>query len=466
MATGRRTTRVTRRSMLQGLGLGTATLFAKPLIKQAFADGTTPKRLLVLCMPNCSVKSDWAPMGGRDVLAKTGVAETFNFNFCNDPLVPVRQYVTIVHGVDHRRMGGDPHGGGFLRYSTGGHIQQGEATRDPGAGALPGDGNMPKLPSIDQLLIKGSKMIGDPSLPIKGGLQLALNTRGRTDGVHFITLSYSVPEAGGKPAALRPENTPYRTYARIVELSAPGTSSSPEAQAMVAEQVKRDKSILDWVKGDVTRLQARLGTKQKVKLESHLTGLREFEQSLGMRANAGPRPQVTVPKTIEMVEANGDFPKIFDQYHDLVKLAFQLDLVRTATILYGHGNQAWNGIHGRAHGGGWRDNRTHTKTQMALIAGYIKRCSEVIDFDGSPLIDNMVMTLSSDVGEQHNHTNVPYLVIGGKNLGIKGNRALTYMGRASNDVFASLAPPLGLTLPDGKFGDPAHCQGPLPELVG
>jgi hypothetical protein len=102
---------------------------------------------------------------------------------------------------------------------------------------------------------------------------------------------------------------------------------------------------------------------------------------------------------------------------------------------------------------------------MELLAGYIQRCAAVTDFDGSPLIDNMVMTLSSDVGEQHNHTNVPYLVIGGKNMGIQGGRALTYMGRASNDVFSSLAKPLGLTLPGDKFGDPEHAQGPLPEFV-
>src|SRR5687768_17053885 len=256
--------RVTRRSMLSGIGLGTATLFARPLIRDAFAQAGAlqVRRLLVLCMPNCSVKADWAPRGGRDAIAKTGVATDFQFNFCNEPLMPVKQYVNVLHGLDHKRMGGDPHGGGFLRYSTGGHIQQGDMTRDPGAGRLPGDGNMPKLPSIDQLLIKGSKIIGDPSLPIKGGLQLALNTRGRTDGAHFITLSYTVPEAGGKPQALRPENTPYRTYARIIELSAP-TTSSPEAQAMVVEQIKRDKSVLDWVRGDITKLQMRLGGIQK-----------------------------------------------------------------------------------------------------------------------------------------------------------------------------------------------------------
>ena len=459
--------RVTRRSMLRGIGLGTATLFARPLLDDAFAQvgGIQPRRLLVLCMPNCSVKSDWAPNGGRNVLAGTGTATEFTFNFCNEPLNPVKQYVNVIHGVDHKKMGGDPHGGGFLRYSTGGHIQQGEGTGDPGAGRLPGDGNMPKLPSIDQLLIKNSKIVGDPSLPIKTGLQLALNTRGRTDGVHFITLSYTVPEAGGKPQALRPENTPYRTYARIVELAAPTSSPGTEGSAMVTEQLKRDKSVLDFVKGDLERLQGRLGAKQKSKLESHLTGLREYEQALNMRATAGPRPKVDVPKMIEPIEAGGDFAKIFDQYHDLAKLAFQLDLVRTATILYGHGNQAWNGIHGRAHGGGWRGNDVHTKTQIQLIANYVKRCAEVMDFDGSPLIDNMVMTVSSDVGEQHNHNNVPYLVIGGKNLGIKGNRALTYMGRASNDVFSSIAPKLGWTPPDGKFGDPHHAQGPLPEFI-
>src|SRR5688572_23517329 len=257
--------RVTRRSMIRGLGLGTATLFARPLVRDAFAQAGAlqPKRLLLLCMPNCSVKSDWAPRGGRDVLARTGNASEFTYNYCNEPLEPVRQYVNIIHGVDHKKMGGDPHGGGFLRYSTGGHIQQGEGTGDPGAGRLPGDGNMPKLPSIDQLLIKGSPIVGDKTLPIQGGLQLALNTRGRTDGVHFICLSYSVPEPGGKPAALRPENTPYRTYARIVELAAP-RSSSPEARAMVLEQIKRDRSVLDWIRGDVQRLQTRLGTKQRV----------------------------------------------------------------------------------------------------------------------------------------------------------------------------------------------------------
>jgi hypothetical protein len=81
------------------------------------------------------------------------------------------------------------------------------------------------------------------------------------------------------------------------------------------------------------------------------------------------------------------------------------------------------------------------------------------------LIDNTVITLSSDVSEYHKHDNVPFVVAGGKNLGIKGGRVLNYPGAASNDAFSALLKPLGITSTD-KFGDPAWAKGPLPEFVG
>jgi hypothetical protein len=457
--------RVTRRSILSGIGLGTATLFAKPLLRHAFGATTPARRLLVLCMPNCSIKPRWAPTGGRDALAGSGDAANFQWGFCNQPLEMVRQYVTLVDGLDHKRVGGDPHGSGFIRYTTGGTIRAGESARDPGAGRLPGDGNMPVLPSIDQLLIQKSPIVGDKGLAIQTGLQLAIDTRGRTDGIHFITMSYT---AEMLPKAMPPENTPYKTYARVVSVAGPGTST-PEQTAAVLRELERKRSVLDFVKADLGRLNTRLGAAQKSKLESHLTGLREFEMSLmrQQQAGTGPRPMVSFPKEIEMVAPNNNanYPKLFDQYHDLVKLAFQLDLVRTATILYGHGNNAWKSLHSVAHGGSADTLANGTREYMDMIAKYVKRVSEVVDFDGTSLLDNTVITLSSDVSERHNHVNVPYLVIGGKNMGVKGGRVLRYPGRASNDVFSSLAKCYQLELPGGKFGDPMHAQGPLPELV-
>jgi hypothetical protein len=319
------------------------------------------------------------------------------------------------------------------------------------------------IPSVDQLFIQKSPIIGDKGLAIGTGLQLATDTRGRTDGIHFICLSYSV---GALPTPMPPENTPYKTYARIVSLAAPG-STGPEGQAIILKELAKKRSALDFLKTDLARLQARLGTQQRMKLESHATALREYELSLMRQETAGPGPAVKIPPTIEMVapNSNANYRKLCDQYHDLIKLTFQLDLTRTVTLLYGHGNQAYNGLHSVAHGGSADTLANATRWFMDMLAGYIQSLADTIDFDGSPLIDNMVMTLSSDVSERHNFINVPYFVAGGKNLGVQGGRLLRYPGYASNDVFSSLLKPFKVDIAGSKFGDPAHAKGPLPEFV-
>jgi hypothetical protein len=97
-----------RRSLLRGLGLGTATLFGRSMVRDARAQGTNNPlkigRLLVLCMPNCSVKDQWAPRGGRDALATTGTAEMFDFNFCRR-ICPPRSVRRSAYGRHRRRAG-------------------------------------------------------------------------------------------------------------------------------------------------------------------------------------------------------------------------------------------------------------------------------------------------------------------------------------------------------------------------
>jgi hypothetical protein len=221
------------------------------------------------------------------------------------------------------------------------------------------------------------------------------------------------------------------------------------------------------MKSDLNRLQGRLGNQQRMKLEDHLTALREYESSLVRQQMAGPPKPVNIPPMIENIapNSNANYPKICDQYHDLVKLCFQLDLTRAVTLLYGHGNQAYNGLHSTAHGGSADTLAKATNWFMDMLAKYVQRLADTPDLDGSPLIDNMVLTLSSDVSERHNAVNVPYWTAGGKNLGIQGGRLLRYPGYASNDVFSSLMKPFKVQVPDSKFGDPMHAKGPLPEYV-
>ena len=270
------------------------------------------------------------------------------------------------------------------------------------------------------MLIKDSPIIGEKALPIKTGLQLALNTKGRTDGVHFITLSYAIPATPtAVPQALRPENTPYRTYARLVELAAP-VSNSPEARAMIIEQVKRERSVLDWVRDDFERLRARLGQRQRAKLESHLTGLREYEQSLTLRETAKPGPPVEIPKTIDQVEANGDSRRFSTSTTTSVAwLSSWISSARPRSSMATATRPGTASTAGptAAAGAGTAPIRGR---RWSCWPATSPAAPGVQDFDGSPLIDNMVMTLSSDVSEQHNHVNVPYLVVGREEPGHQG----------------------------------------------
>ena len=100
---------------------------------------------------------------------------------------------------------------------------------------------------------------------------------------------------------LPPENTPSKTYSRIMGLVAPGSANpqpgggaSAEQQANVMKELAKKRSVLDFIKNDLSRLQMRLGTQQRTKLESHLTGLREFENSL-IGAGARIRPPAPRP---------------------------------------------------------------------------------------------------------------------------------------------------------------------------
>jgi len=85
----------------------------------------------------------------------------FTLGTANSTLMPASQYMTLVDGLDQKNIGGDPHGSGIIRLMSGGTIRAGEAAKDPGGGTL-GTGNLPLLPTIDQVLVDKSAMLKGP----------------------------------------------------------------------------------------------------------------------------------------------------------------------------------------------------------------------------------------------------------------------------------------------------------------
>jgi hypothetical protein len=455
--------RFTRRSLLSGVGAGTATLLGRPLLRQSLADGAGPRRLLVLYMPNCNIREQWLPSGGRQVGNGTGDATQFTLGTSSAALEPVRSQLTLVTGLDLKNIGGDPHGSGIIRMMTGGTIRAGEKARDPGDGTL-GTGNLPLLPSIDQILVDRSPVLKGPPFY---SLQLAGDTRaddGRTD-VHLRVMSYDL-----KTTPMPPDTAPSATLARVFGNLAPATSG-PDGSAAVARALKEDRSVLDFVQRDLGRLQARLPALERAKLDSHLDALREYERSLvAGSASAGP---VTVPTSLDPVTPNksADHPKIVSEFFGLTKLAFQLDLTRVVTFMFGSGNSqvsfadiagTGKGLHPVAHDYKAGPLGQATSWYCATVAKFIQDLAATKDLDGSSILDNTVVVMFSETAQYHEFTNVPFALFGGSKLGLTGGRCLQYTGRTPADAWAAIAGAFGV--PMASFGDAAYSKGPLPEL--
>jgi hypothetical protein len=453
--------RLSRRTLFQGVGAGTAALFGGAFEREAFGQGAIAKRILVLYMPNSSIRANWVPTGGR-VAGGTGDAAQFTLGSANSTLEPVRSQMTIVDGLDLKNIGGDPHGSGLIRMMTGGTIQAGEKARDPGAGTL-GTGNLPVMPSIDQVLVDKSAMLKGPPFY---SLQFAGDSRaddGRTD-IHMRVMSYDL-----KLTPMPPDLEPTKTFARVFAnvMTGGGTGGQEAAQRAIAEE----KSVLDFIKGDLGRLSQRLPADQRPKLDSHLSALLEFERTLvpptGMPVTLPPPPESVPPN----VSAN--HKKILDQFFGITKLAFQLDLTRVVTFMFGSANSQvaipgisglTKGIHPTAHDYSVAPLTAATAWYCDAVAKFVQDLATVKESDGSSVLDNTIIVMSSDVAQYHEFTNVPMVLFGGSKLGLKGGRCLKYTGRTPSDVWTAVSGAFGV--PMTAFGDPAYNKGPLPELFG
>jgi hypothetical protein len=440
--------RVTRRSFLSGLGAGTAAIIARPLVRECFGQGMPPRRLLVVYMPNTSIRASWLPGGGRTPLTKQGDARQFTLKACNETLAPVREQMTLVTGLDLKKIQGCNHGSAIANLMT-------------------GSGSNAKGSTIDQVLLDRS--------PLLKGTQVAslqLGTDSRADpgknGISLRVMSYDL-----KGAPMPPELEPVKTYNRIFSPLVP-VAGAGDQKAMLERTLAREKSVLDFLGGDLGRLQQRLPAAQREKLDQHLSGLRELERTLSHEGSLAPGslpgPPEAVPPNIST-----NHKKIVDQYMLLMKLALQFDITRVITFMYASGNSqvslgdfmpgyAVGPLHRLAHAYKAPALTQATRWYCQLTAAFLNELAAVKEADGSSLLDNTLVPFFSEVAQYHEHNDVPFALFGGKKLGHTGGRCLTYPGRTPNDVWIDVAKAFSVNLP--TFGDPALNAGALPELFG
>jgi hypothetical protein len=185
----------------------------------------------------------------------------------------------------------------------------------------------------------------------------------------------------------------------------------------------------------------------------------------------------------------------------LIKAAFACDLVRVATFMYSAGTN-WvvfpssfqgatigssalgNNGQSTPHHPPSHSNDSSTREWLNQInVFYSTITSQVLqefastpDVDGNMLLDNTIVVYVTEVARawDHNQQNMPIIIFGGKNTGVKGGTYLKVTGgslphqnggsgnRPFNDLWLALAPRFGVTW--NSLGASSQFTGPLPGI--
>ena len=98
------------------------------------------------------------------------------------------------------------------------------------------------------------------------------------------------------------------------------------------------------------------------------------------------------------------------------------------------------------------------------LAYLLAEMDKIPEGNGS-MLDNSVVMWCNELayGAAHDHINVPFLLAGSCGGYFDTGRFVQYGGANHNDLLVSLCNAMGL--PDQTFGNPAYCNGPLPNLT-
>ena len=208
--------------------------------------------------------------------------------------------------------------------------------------------------------------------------------------------------------------------------------------------LRRKGSVLDANLAEVRQLEQKMGSEDKGRLNQYLTSVREAEIRT-RRADTWldtPLPAVSDAdrnRTNRDIAATmaGDY---FRTVYDLMVLAFQTDVTRVATFSMGGEGDAFSipeiGItesrHQLSHHGGdagYMEKLTNYDTfAIEQFAYFLTRLAETKDLGGKPLLGSTMALFGSGMsyGHSHGNANLPLVLAGGSDLGIKHGSHLDF----------------------------------------
>src|SRR5271169_2341974 len=404
---------ISRRTVLQGVGVTVGLPLLDAMVPAFATAATTPapaRRLGVVYHPNGVIYDQWLPKG---------VGTKYELSPTLKALEPFKDKVTVVTGLFSDQAepigdGGGDHSRACGSYLTGVHVKK-------------SDSIVENAVSMDQIAAKAFEretqlsslqMTADEN-SLLGSCDLGYSC------AYSSTLSWLTPTL-----PLMAENNPRVLFERMF-----GSSDSTDPRVRAA-RLSQDKSLLDSVGDRVNQLQRKLGTADNRKMNDYLAALRDVERRI-------QKAEEQSSKELPDVHQPAGIPDTFEEHvrllYDLQLLAYQSDLTRVITFLYGREQTGRPypqiGVPEPHH------PLTHhqldpvkmdkcTKIQrhhIELFTEYLDKLRNTPDGDGS-LLDHVILLFGSGISnsDRHTHGPLPTFLVGGGAGTLKGGRHLIY----------------------------------------
>ncbi|HEY0711705.1 MAG TPA: DUF1552 domain-containing protein [Polyangia bacterium] len=443
-------TAISRRRLLRGMG-GLTVALSSPIWKPAtaFAAGTPNKRFIGVFSANGTVPTAFWPGG-------TAPEAPLTLKPILEPMLKYKDQMLVINGVHmlstiQPGLPGGPHMKGPGAMFTGGSLLQGSFT---GAG---GPAGYADRISVDQQI---AKRIGTTTkFP---SLEFGVRIEGQEP---LRVISYRGPNQPNVAV-----DDPWQVYQRV--FGDIGVGQQQMAQQILAEK----KSVLDFLKDDLTRLGARFSTSDRARLDTHLEGIRSIERQLTAGVQTCTPP--TLPARIDP-RAMANFPTIGRLQTDIMVMALTCGLTNVATFMWANADSwqyfPWIGVneehHELSHAGNTdaaaqeklvKINRWHAEQMTYLM----DKLAAATDANGGKLLDSTLILWGNELGEGNTHTykNIPWVLAGGGNSYFKMGRYMQYKDVSHCNLLLSVCHAMGLG-DQTTFGVPSLCTGPLPGLT-
>lgn len=435
---------ISRRNLLRGIGAGSVLLLPFMQTRRLAAAPGSTGNLLIFFTPNGQYRSKFGA---------TGTSDSYDFKESLWTLDSFKSQVSVVQGLCNKSCTDKASHEDITR----------TLTCKTGSDMYKGYGV-----SIDHKI--GNFLDSRP-------LTLAVEPF-RADPNWQTKLSW-IADGANDPHVSDPKKVFNEVFANVVP-----SGSTAEVEDVHA----RDRSVLDFVKSDISLFKTRLSADDKAKLDLHMEAVRQLEkkltpQSVNGSASCdveGPKAWTEAPvpsDAIEKLKQQGELMT------DLIAMSFACGLRRVATLQWQEASAGAN----PAQGGENHHKVSHYEAPNSseqwpkIDAWYADRFRYALEqFEALGILDNSPIVWASEISEQHNQNNYVNVVAGGGAVGIKTGRYIKYDFHGSEgdkgpaardsrnksfaDLWVTMQKAMGMN--DDTFGDPEFNQGALPELYG